>query len=99
FVVGDTVTSSVVVNNNTESALSVRPELEVGGVLSGTRLEAAAVLKVAPNGEARADWVLTIPKPGEVKLKVTGRGGKYSDAMEKTYVAYAHGIEQFIDKS
>jgi len=36
---------------------------------------------------------------GEVKLKVTGRGGKYADAMEKTYTAYEHGIEKFIAKS
>ena len=36
---------------------------------------------------------------GEVKLKVTGRGGNYADAMEKTYIAYEHGIEKFIAKS
>jgi hypothetical protein len=99
FVVGDTVTISAVVNNNTESELTVRPDLELGGVLSTTLLEPAPFLKVAPNGEARADWTLKIPKPGEVKLKVTGRGGQHSDAMEKTCVAYEHGIEKFITKS
>ena len=45
------------------------------------------------------DWVVEVKSPGEVKLKVTGRGGKYADAMEKTYVAYEHGIEKFIAKS
>ena len=99
FVVGDKVTVSAVVNNNTETELNVQPELEVGGVLSGTRFEPATKLKVPANGEARADWVLVIPKPGEVKLKVTGRGGKYADAMEKSYIAHEHGIEKFIAKS
>jgi hypothetical protein len=99
FVVGDTVTISAVVNNNTEDELSVRPELEVGGVLSGTRLEPSPILTIAPSGEARANWVVEIPKPGEVKLMVTARGGKHADAMEKTYLAYDHGIEKFLTKA
>ena len=99
FVVGDTVTISAVVNNNTEGELVVRPEIEVGGALSGARLEPAASLTIPPNGEARANWVFVISKPGEVKIKVTARGGKYADAMQKTYIAYEHGIEKFISKS
>src|SRR5439155_7445492 len=31
--------------------------------------------------------------------KVTARADKYSDAMEKTYLVYEHGIEKFISKS
>ena len=54
---------------------------------------------VPANGEARQDWYVQVSKPGPVKLKVTGRGGKYADAMEKTYLAYEHGIEKFIAKS
>ena len=99
FVVGDTVTISAVVNNNTEREMAVQPTLELGGVLSNTRLEPAAKLTVPANGESRADWVLKISKPGEVKMKVTARGGKYADAMEKTFTAYEHGIEKFIAKS
>src|SRR4029078_6630729 len=34
-----------------------------------------------------------------VKLKVTGRGGKFGDAMERTYTCHEHGIEKFIAKS
>lgn len=99
FVVGDTVTISAVVNNNTEGELVVRPDIEVGGALSGMRIEPAASLTISPNGEARANWVFVISKPGEVKIKVTARGGKYADAMEKTYIAHEHGIEKFISKS
>ena len=99
FVVGDTVTISAVVNNNTEQEMAVQPELELGGVLARTRLEPSAKLTVPANGESRADWVLKISEPGEVKLKITARGGKYADAMEKTFTAYEHGIEKFIAKS
>ena len=99
FVVGDTVTISAVVNNNTDNEMTVQPSLELGGVLSNTLLEPAATLKVPANGESRADWVLQISRPGDVKLKVTARGGKHADAMEKSYVAYDHGIEKFISKS
>jgi uncharacterized protein YfaS (alpha-2-macroglobulin family) len=60
---------------------------------------ATPVLRVAANGEARADWLCEVKSPGEVKLKITGRGGKHSDAVEKTYLAHEHGIEKFIAKS
>ena len=56
-------------------------------------------LVVPANGESRADWVVKVSQSGEVKLKVTARGSKYSDAMEKTFTAYEHGIEKFIAKS
>jgi uncharacterized protein YfaS (alpha-2-macroglobulin family) len=56
-------------------------------------------LTIPAQSETRVDWSAVVEAPGEVKLKVTGRGGKYSDAMEKSYVAYEHGIEKFIAKS
>jgi uncharacterized protein YfaS (alpha-2-macroglobulin family) len=99
FVVGDTVTISAVVNNNTENEMTVQPALELGGVLSNVKLEPAVALKVPANGESRADWVLIISQPGDIKLNVTARGGKYADAMEKTFTAYEHGIEKFISES
>jgi hypothetical protein len=99
FAVGDTVTISAVVNNNTENEMTVQPALELGGVLSNIKLDPAAALKVPASGEARADWVLKISQPGDVKLKVTSRGGGFADAMEKTFIAYEHGIEKFISKS
>ncbi len=110
FVVGDTVTISAVVNNNTEEAMEVSVNLASDpGTLSlspsdGERAGVRGnlkpiVLHIPANGEARADWVCEAKQLGEVKLKVTGRGGKHSDAMEKTYLIYEHGIEKFIAKS
>ena len=116
FVVGDTVTISAVVNNNTDKAMEVGVSLEfAGGLVVGQasrlspsgkpaeKLETGATpvlrISVPANSEARADWTAEVKSPGEVKLKVTGRGGKYADAMEKTYTAHEHGIEKFISKS
>jgi len=35
----------------------------------------------------------------EAKLKVEARGGKYADAMEKTFTVFEHGIEKFVTRS
>jgi hypothetical protein len=103
FVVGDTVTVSAVVNNNTGESIETRLALDVTGGLQVGRVSPGMpfqqTVKVPANGEARADWAAQVTSPGDVKLKVTGRGGKYADAMEKTYTVYEHGIEKFITKS
>ncbi len=98
FVVGDTVTISAVINNNTGTEITVMPLLEAEGMPLRINTEYPA-LRVPPNGEARKDWPLHLGQAGALKLKVTGRGVKYSDAMEKTYTVYEHGIEKFIAKS
>src|SRR5205823_4030839 len=98
-----------------DQAIEARVNLDTSGVLVGqasrlspskanqTNMESGKMpdlrLTVPANGESRADWVIKITEPGEVKFKVTARGGKYADAMEKTYTAYEHGIEKFIAKS
>jgi hypothetical protein len=99
FVVGDTVTISAVVNNNTDGEVNAKVELDptIPGFMSRDAM--VSELKVPANGEARADWEIPIREAGEAKLKVTARGGKYADAMEKTYTIYEHGIEKFISKS
>ncbi|HEY6170086.1 MAG TPA: alpha-2-macroglobulin family protein, partial [Verrucomicrobiae bacterium] len=108
FVVGDTVLVSAVINNNTDQPLVVKTSLDADGlVISGVGIKDGVVVKgkraasvtVPPNGEVREDWAVFVKNPGPVKLKVTGRGGKYSDAMEKTYIAHEHGIEKFITKA
>ncbi|MFO1514229.1 MAG: MG2 domain-containing protein [Verrucomicrobiota bacterium] len=106
FVVGDFVVISAVMNNNTDQPMKVQLNLEAAGVDVTGLFENGQPVKgqlgpreVPANGEARQDWYVHVSKAGDVKLKVTGRGGKYSDAMEKTYVAYEHGIEKFLSKS
>ncbi|MDB6068427.1 MAG: Large extracellular alpha-helical protein [Pedosphaera sp.] len=109
FVVGDLVTISAVINNNTDEDMQVAPKLETDGLtISGLYVgtngtvvkgERASQVEVAAHGETRVDWAVSATAAGTARLKVTGRGGKYSDGMEKTYVIYEHGIEKFISKS
>jgi len=113
FVVGDTVTISAVVNNNTDEPMDVKVALAVGDASHLGRADLPVgqdaqqrvptgfteTLTVSANGEARADWTEEVKSPGEVKLKVTARGGNYADAMEKTFTAYEHGIEKFMSRS
>jgi len=99
FVVGDEVTVSAVINNNTDDEVTVTPDIETGGALEGyTRLRTAK-LTIAPNGEARQDWIIPVQQAGEAKIKVTAKGDKYSDAMEKTYPVYEHGVEKLLAKA
>jgi uncharacterized protein YfaS (alpha-2-macroglobulin family) len=97
FVVGDQITISAIINNNTDQALTVTPALEAEG-LTITDSHSAPVA-VTPNAERRVDWTVTVQSPGTAKLKVSARGGTYSDAMERTYPIYEHGIEKFLSKS
>ena len=99
FVVGDTVTISAVVNNNTDKPFDAKVSLDASGLDVAQTSETPADLNVPANGEARADWTATVESPGAVKLKVTARNDQYADAMENTFTAYEHGIEKFISKS
>ncbi|HEV7395816.1 MAG TPA: alpha-2-macroglobulin family protein, partial [Pyrinomonadaceae bacterium] len=98
FVVGDQVTVSAVINNNTDQPMTIRPALKAEGLTVGglivdgkiTKGEQGPVL-VKANDETRIDWVVTATTANEAKLKVEARGDKYSDAMEKTYLVYEHG--------
>src|SRR6185295_14784932 len=106
FTVGDSVTVSAVINNNTSSAMTVSPAIAAEGVAVTALVQDGKPVKgeagpvtVQPNSEARVDWLVAVQQPGAAKLKVTARGSKYADAMEKSFVVYEHGIEKLISKS
>lgn len=95
LVAGDEVTLSAVINNHTDGALHVQPALEAEGLkLLGP--SAAPAVDVPAGGERRVDWTARVERPGEVRLRVSARGGRYADAMEKTLVAHDHGVEKFL---
>jgi uncharacterized protein YfaS (alpha-2-macroglobulin family) len=98
FVVGDKVVISAVVNNNTDAVMHVRPSLDVEGLTPESGGETKA-LDVPPNGEARADWIVTARKSGEAKLRVTARGPELADAMERTFTVYEHGVDKLLAHS
>jgi alpha-2-macroglobulin len=107
FVAGDSVTVSAVINNNEDQPLTVTPSLTAEGVVvsaanqnhAGAASFEAPAVTVKGNSEERVDWIVNVPQAGPVKLKVTARGGANTDAMERSYTAYEHGIEKLIAKS
>jgi alpha-2-macroglobulin len=106
FVVGDQVTVSGVINNNTDQPMTVRPSLRaegltVGGVIVDGKpsKDKEGPVLVKANDEARVDWLVSATVANEAKLKVEARGEKYADAMEKNYSVYEHGVDKFVSRS
>ncbi|HYL97518.1 MAG TPA: alpha-2-macroglobulin family protein, partial [Blastocatellia bacterium] len=107
FVAGDIATVSAVINNNTDSAIHAGAILGAEGLVvtgassGGANLkpDAQAPVDVPPHGEARVDWTVRVDGPGLPKLKVAARSENYSDAMERTFIAYEHGLDKFVSRS
>jgi hypothetical protein len=106
FVIGDQVTVSAVINNNTDQPMRVASSLVAEGLtVSGLVIDGRAVkgeqsaIDVKPGAEARVDWLVAVTAAGDAKLKVEARSEKYADAMEKTFPVYEHGIEKFVSRS
>ena len=106
FVVGDQVTVSGVINNNTDEAMSVMPALNAEGLsVTGLLIDGKPVnspqtpVEIKANSETRVDWLVAVNHASEAKLKVEARGSKYADAMEKTFTIFEHGIEKFVTRS
>jgi len=96
FVVGDQVTVSAVINNNTDQTMRVAPALQAEGLtVSGE----PAPVEVKANSETRVDWRVDVTHASEARLKVEARGGQYADAMEKRFTIFEHGIEKFVSRS
>jgi uncharacterized protein YfaS (alpha-2-macroglobulin family) len=108
FLVGDTVTISGVINNNTEQVMSVRPEVKIEGlnllgrIIDGQPSQSNPPIDIAANSEARVDWqvqVDSLPPQGQAKIILTARSDKHADAMEKTYTVHEHGMQRFVASS
>jgi hypothetical protein len=98
YLVGDTTLVSAVINNNTNHDIAANAELDAKGlVVTGSKGKRS--VNVPALGEARVDWNVRVEQAGEAKLKVTVRGGEFSDAMEKSFPVYEHGIDKLIAKS
>jgi len=106
FVVGDQVTVSAVLNNNTDQSMHVTPGLAADGltvtgqIIDGGSVEGnGAAVDVPANGEKRVDWVVQVRLASDAKLRVEARSSQYSDAMEKSFTIFEHGIEKFVSRS
>ena len=99
FVVGDQVTVSAVINNNTDEPMRVSPALTADGLTLQQANPKQPAVEVKANSETRVDWQVVVTHASEAKLKVEARGAKYADAMEKTFTIFEHGIEKFVSRS
>ena len=106
FVVGDQVTVSGVINNNTDQPMRVATSLTAEGLkVHGLLIDGQTVkglqstVEVKPGAEGRVDWLVVVTEAREAKLKVEARGENYADAMEKSFTVYEHGIEKFLSRS
>ncbi len=98
FVAGDRATISAVINNNTATAMTVAPDINVDGLT----LEGASdppAINVPPHGESRADWTVVAAHAGSAKIRVTGKSPERGDAMEKTFPVFEHGIDKLVARS
>jgi uncharacterized protein YfaS (alpha-2-macroglobulin family)/tetratricopeptide (TPR) repeat protein len=106
FVVGDTVTLSGVLNNNTDEPMTVRPALGAEGlkitgmVSNGRPLESRpGPVTIPARGEVRVDWLAAAEQAGEAQLRLEARGPKHADAMARSYTVYEHGVDRFLARS
>jgi uncharacterized protein YfaS (alpha-2-macroglobulin family) len=99
FVVGDQVTVSAVINNNTDQPMRVSPALSAEGLTLQPASGTQPAVEVQANSETRIDWQVAVTHASEAKLKVEARGAQYADAMEKTFTIFEHGIEKFLSRS
>jgi len=99
FVVGDEVTISAVLNNNTNKPMSVKTELDIDGGLKLNKNTTNESIEIPANSETRVDWIANVIDPGNVELKITARANKHADAMARSYTVYEHGITKFVTKA
>ena len=107
FVVGDHLTLSAIINNNTQKEMIVRPSLDAQGLKvlghidrSGKPVKGKiGPTKVPAHGERRVDWLVSVTQPGHAKIRVSAKSSKQGDAMEKSFIIHEHGIEKFLAAS
>lgn len=107
FVVGDELTISAVINNNSDAVVTARIDQAINGLeVRETRVEGRALAPDAPrqleipaNGSARVDYFVAVRRAGEARVTVTARAGSESDGMEKAYPIFEHGIEKHLVNS
>ena len=99
LVVGDQVTISGVIHNNTDTDLSVRTGLGHDGLMPGARDQSGPFVAVPAGGESRVDWKVRAEEAGDAELVLTASAGEYSDGMSRTIPVHSHGVDKFLAAS
>jgi len=100
FVEGDEVTISAVLNNNSDSVLSVDTALVAEGLAMLGWFDQAGRLEqgerpaiVVPGGEERRiDWRVRAEAPGQATMTVTAVAGDEADGMRRSYPIHERGV-------
>ena len=103
FQVGDEVTVTGNVMNESEEELAIQVAFEARGLEllgrvtpDGLADALPPVLSVAARDRARIDWRVRVTEPGAAVLKLTALGGEYGDALERTLPVLPHGIDALV---
>lgn len=81
FVVGDEAELAAVVNNNTESDLSVQVKLDVTGATLKDG-QSTATVTIPKAGRARVNWRVVVGNVSAVDVTFTAISGEYGDAAK-----------------
>lgn len=102
FTERDQTVVSAVIDNISDTSLTVMPEIKVQGlVVSGLYSNGEfvkgqpAAIQIPAKAQARVDWVISANQPGEATITIAARSDKLADAMTKTFKVIPHGIEKF----
>ncbi|MGB9722319.1 MAG: Ig-like domain-containing protein [Chloroflexia bacterium] len=94
FVVGDRAEIATIVHNNTADPLEVEVKLAVEGLtLEGS---STRTVQVPAGDQVRVDWPVTVQPVSQVKVRMTARGGGFSDAREDTLPVYRFSTPEVV---
>jgi uncharacterized protein YfaS (alpha-2-macroglobulin family) len=96
FVVGDEVTLSAVINNNSDRTMAISASLDAEGLELLRRDSPDGDLEVPAAGEARVDWRVAVRQAGRASLTVTAEADEFQDAMRRDYPVVEHGVEKLL---
>ncbi len=95
FVEKDEVVLSGIVHNDLKEAQSVRAVLDLDGQTLGFMDDDAEQRREIPaGGEHRFDWRVKVLAEGQATVRVKALAAAESDAMEKTFPVFVHGMER-----
>jgi uncharacterized protein YfaS (alpha-2-macroglobulin family) len=92
FVETDVVTLSANIHNNLDSAKTVRAVLELDGEALAIKGKSEKTVRIPAGGETRVDWTVRAVGEGESVVRMKALSDEESDAMERVYPVYVHGM-------
>ena len=101
FVEKDEVVLSANIHNYLDSDKAVQAVLELDGECVALMEGQPAVqnLNIAAGGEARVDWRVKVLAEGEVTVRMKALTDEESDAMERRFPVYVHGMDKMVPVS